>query len=126
MREEIARIEREYEGRSDYAKGLAMGPAMASLDAIDGRYGGDLDGRSHGQSFLTLFQARFIPGGLHLIDERKRAAIPQSQLALMTLMHEMIGQGGHVVIATARRRSSSPSPVRRSTRSTGRPRAGRV
>src|SRR5688500_2021815 len=54
MRERIAEVEREYEGRSDYAKGLAMGPALASLAAIGGRYGGDLDGRSHGQSFLTL------------------------------------------------------------------------
>lgn len=43
MRQEIADIERKYEGRSEYAKGLAMGPAFASLEAIDGRYGGDLD-----------------------------------------------------------------------------------
>lgn len=100
MREEIARIERDYEGRSEYAKGLAMGPAMASLGAIDGQYGGDLDGRSHGQSFLTLFQARFIAGGLHLIDEPEAPLSPHSQLALMALMHEMIAQGGQFVIAT--------------------------
>jgi predicted ATPase len=100
MREEIARIEREYEGRSDYAKGLAMGPALASLGAIDGQYGGDLDGRSHGQSFLTLFQARFVPGGLHVLDEPEAPLSPQSQLALMALMHDMIEQGGQFVIAT--------------------------
>jgi predicted ATPase len=100
MREEITRIEREYEGRSDYAKGLAMGPARRSLEAIDGQYGGDLDGRSHGQSFLTLFQARFVPGGLHLLDEPEAPLSPQSQLALMTLMHEMIAHGGQFVIAT--------------------------
>ena len=100
MRERIAEIEREFEGRSDYAKGLAMLPAYTSLGAIDGQYGGDLDGRSHGQSFLTLFQARFVPGGLHLLDEPEAPLSPQSQLALMVLMQEMIAQGGQFVIAT--------------------------
>ena len=100
MRERIAEVEREYEGRSDYAKGLAMGPAYASLGAIDGQYGGDLDGRSHGQSFLTLFQARFIPGGLHLLDEPEAPLSPQSQLALMALMQDMISRDGQFVIAT--------------------------
>jgi predicted ATPase len=100
MREEIARIEREYQGRSDYAKGLAMGPALTSLGAIDAQYGGDLDGRSHGQSFLTLFQARFIRGGLHLLDEPEAPLSPQSQLALIALMRDMIAQEGQFVIAT--------------------------
>lgn len=100
MREEIARIEREYEGRSDYAKGLAMMPALTSLGALEGQYGGDLDGRSHGQSFLTLFQARFVPGGLHLLDEPEAPLSPQSQLALMTLMLDMTGKDGQFVIAT--------------------------
>ena len=100
MRERIAEVEREYDGRSDYAKGLAMGPAYASLDAIDGQYGGDLDGRSHGQSFLTLFQARFVPGGLHLLDEPEAPLSPQSQLALMALMHDMLAREGQFVIAT--------------------------
>jgi predicted ATPase len=100
MRERIAEVEREYEGRSDYAKGLAMGPALASLGAIDGRYGGDLDGRSHGQSFLTLFEARFVAGGLHLLDEPEAPLSPQSQLALIALLQGMIAEGGQFVIAT--------------------------
>jgi predicted ATPase len=100
MRADIERIERDYQGRSDFAKGLAMGPALSSLDAINGRYGGDLDGRSHGQSFLTLFQARFIPGGLYLLDEPEAPLSPQSQLALMALMHDMIARDGQFVIAT--------------------------
>jgi predicted ATPase len=100
MRERIAEVERDYEGRSDFAKGLAMGPALASLGAIDGQYGGDLDGRSHGQSFLTLFQARFVPGGLHLLDEPEAPLSPQSQLALMALIQDMIAEAGQFVIAT--------------------------
>jgi predicted ATPase len=100
MRQRIADVEREYEGRSEYAKGLAMGPAYASLEAIDGRYGGDLDGRSHGQAFLTLFGARFVPGGLHLLDEPEAPLSPQSQLAFMALMQDMIAQNGQFIIAT--------------------------
>lgn len=100
MREEIARIETEFDGVSDYAKGLAMGPALASLGAMEAQYGGDLDGRSHGQSFLTLFQARFVPGGLHLLDEPEAPLSPQSQLALMALMGDMIAREGQFVIAT--------------------------
>jgi len=100
MREEIARIEAEYEGRSEYAKGLALTPALASLAAMEAQYGGDLDGRSHGQSFLALFESRFVPGGLHLLDEPEAPLSPQSQLGLMALMHDMIAQGGQFVIAT--------------------------
>jgi predicted ATPase len=100
MRDEITRIEREYEGRSEYAKGLAMMPALTSLGAMEAQYGGDLDGRSHGQSFLTLFQARFVPGGLHLLDEPEAPLSPQSQLALMALMQEMIARDGQFIIAT--------------------------
>jgi predicted ATPase len=100
MREEIARIEREYGGRSDDAKSRALSPLYASLSAIDGRYGGDLDGRSHGQSFLTLFEARFVAGGLHLLDEPEAPLSPQSQLALIALLLGMIAEGGQFVIAT--------------------------
>jgi predicted ATPase len=100
MRDRIAEVEREFEGRSEYAKGLAKLPAYTTLGAIDGQYGGDLDGRSHGQSFLTLFQARFVPGGLHLLDEPEAPLSPQSQLALMVLMRDMLTQGGQFVIAT--------------------------
>jgi predicted ATPase len=100
MRDEVARIEREYEGQSDYAKGLALSPLLGSLGALEAQYGGDLDGRSHGQSFLTLFQARFVPNGLHLLDEPEAPLSPQSQLALMALMHEMIAHGGQFVIST--------------------------
>ena len=100
MRHEIARVEREYEGRSEYAKGLALAPLHASLGAMETQYAGDLDGRSHGQSFLTLFEARFVPGGLHLLDEPEAPLSPQSQLAFMVLMQEMIARGGQFVIAT--------------------------
>src|SRR5204862_5470501 len=72
----IAEIEVEYADRSAYAKGLAAGPARASLGALEARYGVDLDANSHGQSFLHLFRSRFVPGGLYLLDEPEAPLSP--------------------------------------------------
>jgi predicted ATPase len=60
----------------------------------------DLDANSHGQSFLRLFQARFVPGGLYLLDEPEAPLSPQSQLGLMALMQDMIAQDAQFIVAT--------------------------
>jgi len=96
----LAEIEGEYADRSDYAKGLAMGPVRASLGALEERYGADLDANSHGQSFLKLFQSRFVPNGLYLLDEPESPLSPQSQLALMAMMGEMLARGAQFIVAT--------------------------
>ena len=96
----IAELEIEYADRSEWSKGLAMGPARASLADMERRYGVDLDANSHGQSFLRLFQSRFVPGGLYLLDEPEAPLSPQSQLALMMMMQEMIAQGAQFIVAT--------------------------
>ena len=98
--ERIAHLEVEYADRSAWAKGLAMGPAHASLADMERRYGVDLDANSHGQSFLRLFQSRFVPDGLYLLDEPEAPLSPQSQLALMAMMLDMLGDGAQFVIAT--------------------------
>jgi predicted ATPase len=41
-----------------------------------------------------------VPGGLHLLDGPEAPLSPQSQLALMALMQDMIAEGGQFVIAT--------------------------
>ena len=96
----IAQLEEEYADRSDYAKRLAMGPAYASLAEMERRYGVDLDASSHGQSFLRLFQSRFVPGGLYLLDEPEAPLSPQSQLALLAMMQGMLTEGAQFIIAT--------------------------
>lgn len=96
----IEALEGEYADRSAFAKGLAMGPARASLAELERRYGIDLDAGSHGQSFLRLFQSRFVPGGLYLLDEPEAPLSPQSQLGLMTMIQEMVAQDAQFVIAT--------------------------
>ncbi len=96
----LAELEVEYAERSTYAKQLAMGPQYASLAEMERRYGVDLDANSHGQSFLRLFESRFVPGGLYLLDEPEAPLSPQSQLALMAMMQDMLAQSAQFVIAT--------------------------
>ena len=93
-------IETEYAERSAYARGLAEMPVRTSLAEMEQRYGVDLDANSHGQSFLKLFQARFVPAGLYLLDEPEAALSPQSQLALLAMMFDMVGQDGQFIVAT--------------------------
>jgi predicted ATPase len=98
----IAEVNAEYDAqqRSDYARGLALGPLRASLHELEERYGHDLDAMSHGQSFLKLFESRFVPGGLYLLDEPEAPLSPHSQLALLAMLGEMVGQDAQFVIAT--------------------------
>jgi predicted ATPase len=96
----LGEIEVEYESRSAYAKSLAQLPMRASLADMERRYGVDLDANSHGQSFLRLFASRFVPGGLYLLDEPEAPLSPQSQLALIAMINDMVTQDAQFVIAT--------------------------
>lgn len=96
----LTEVDAEYEGRSEYAKSLAKGPAAASLADMERRYGVDLDANSHGQSFLKLFQSRFVPGGLYLLDEPEAPLSPQSQLALLAMLGDMTRQDAQFIVAT--------------------------
>lgn len=100
MHEEIERVDREYEGRSEYAKGLAKQAAAGQLAGMQRRYGDGLQNRSHGESFLDLFQARFVPGGLYLLDEPEVPLSPLRQLSLLALLKQMIEQDAQFIIAT--------------------------
>lgn len=100
MLHRMAELDEEYKDRSAYAKGLAHGPMAASLADMERRYGIDLDANSHGQSFLRLFQSRFVPGGLYLLDEPEAPLSPQSQLALLALLADMVAQQAQFIVAT--------------------------
>jgi predicted ATPase len=71
-----------------------------SLADMERRYGVDLDANSHGQSFLKLFQSRFVPGGLYLLDEPEAPLSPQSQLGLIAMIRDMVAQDSQFIIAT--------------------------
>jgi predicted ATPase len=71
MAHEIDAMTAQYasDDRSKLALALRLDPLNASLADMERRYGVDLDAHSHGESFLELFQSRFVPGGLYLLDE---------------------------------------------------------
>jgi len=100
MLQRLAEIDDEYADRSDYAKGFAKKPMASSLADMERRYGIDLDANSHGQSFLRLFQSRFVPGGLYMLDEPEAPLSPQSQLGLMAMMTDMIAREAQFIVAT--------------------------
>ena len=100
MMQRLTELDDEYKDRSDYAKGLASLPMRRSLTEMEGRYGVDLDANSHGQSFLKLFQSRFVPGGLYLLDEPEAPLSPQSQLGLMAMLSDMLAEDAQFIIAT--------------------------
>ena len=87
-------------GRSQTALGLKQGPLQASIAELEKRYGAELDANSHGESFLKLFQSRFVPGGLYLLDEPEAPLSPQSQLSLLAMIDDMISQDAQFIIAT--------------------------
>ena len=78
----------------------AQGMARGQREALLRRHGGDLHARSHGESFMQVFQSRFVPGGLYLLDEPDTALSPLRQLALAALLKDMVAQDAQFIIAT--------------------------
>jgi predicted ATPase len=100
LQQRIGDVEKEYADASEYVRGLARGPAAGSLAELTQLYGENVDGRSHGEAFLALFQSRLHPGGLYLLDEPEAALSPQSQLGLIALLADSITQDCQFVVAT--------------------------
>src|SRR5438270_8755941 len=99
LEQRLLDLDDEYRDRSSHAKGLAAGPARASLGDMERRYGRDPDARPHGQAFLNLFQGRFVPGGLYLLDEPEAPLSPQNQLGLLAILLEW-SERAQFIIAT--------------------------
>lgn len=100
MEGELREIDREFAGRSATAQGLARLAHTNELGAIQRRYGAGLDVASHGESFFALFKSRFVPAGLHLLDEPEAPLSPIRQLALIALLKEMVAQDAQFIIST--------------------------
>lgn len=100
LQDDLRQVDEDYRGRSEYARSLARSPHAGELLGLQARYGEGLDNQSHGESFLKLFQARFVPGGLYLLDEPEAPLSPVRQLALISLIKEMVAQDGQFIIAT--------------------------
>jgi len=100
LEDDIQAVEFEYKDRSNYAADLARSPHLGQLDALTHRYGDGLEYHSHGEAFLALFQSRFVPGGLYLLDEPEAPLSPLRQLGLITILKNMVDQDAQFIIAT--------------------------
>ena len=100
FQQELENIKEEYKGRSKYAAALASMPFHGQLADMQRRYGEGLDSYSHGESFLTLFQSRFVPGGLYLLDEPEAALSPMRQLSFLAALKQMVQENSQFIIAT--------------------------
>lgn len=103
MENDLRAIEEEYraKGRSQTAVGLAKMAYARELQDMKRQYGeGGLDSYSHGESFLTLFESRFVPNGLYLLDEPEAPLSPIRQLAFISILKRMVEQDAQFIIAT--------------------------
>jgi predicted ATPase len=96
----LERVEYEYAERSKFAQNQAKMAYTRELNDLKNRYGDGLDIHSHGESYLELFQSRFVPGGLYLLDEPEAALSPLRQLGFLALLKEMIERDAQFIIAT--------------------------
>jgi predicted ATPase len=77
-----------------------------NLEEINGRfimeraYGGVPTEMSHGEAFLNLASHRFRDGGLFFLDEPEAPLSPQRQLAMVSLIDELVLAGSQLVIST--------------------------
>lgn len=83
-----------------YGARLAQGAMRGQQSALTRNYGADLHTRSHGEAFLQVFQSRFVPGGLYLLDEPDTALSPLRQLAFLAMLRDMVHQEAQFIIAT--------------------------
>lgn len=100
LRAEVARVRRENAHLPELELRRITGPYAGSVAATESRYGGDLDGRSHGESFLAFFKGRITGPGLYVLDEPEAALSPLRQLAFLALVKDAVARGAQFVIAT--------------------------
>jgi predicted ATPase len=87
-------------GPETYGRALARGVFAKEIGQLQ-KTDRTVNESSHGESFLELFQRRFAPRGLYLLDEPEAPLSPVRQLALLALLREMTGAGeSQFIIAT--------------------------
>lgn len=100
LRAQAERVGREAGNVHELERQRRMGPFLGSAAAIDGRYGGDLGARSHGESYLAFFRGRLTGAGLYVLDEPEAALSPLRQLALLALVKDAVERGAQFLVAT--------------------------
>ena len=55
---------------------------------------------SHGESFITLMTKRFGGNGIYILDEPEAALSPIKQMAMLTIINELVKKKSQFIIAT--------------------------
>lgn len=64
-------------------------------------YGGkSLHEQSHGESFMSLIENRFLGNGIYILDEPEGALSPFNQLKLLCLIQKLVNKNSQFIIAT--------------------------
>jgi predicted ATPase len=100
LQQELESVDKEYKDKSPTARLYARSAYLNELETMEQDYGEDLDARSHGESYLKLFQARFVPEGLYLLDEPEAPLSPIRQLSFLLILKNMVGLESQFIIAT--------------------------
>ncbi|RQN10645.1 ATP-binding cassette domain-containing protein [Clostridium butyricum] len=70
-------------------------------DGVIDSYGGtSLHNMSHGESFITLMTNRFGGNGIYILDEPEAALSPIKQMAMLTIINELVKKKSQFIIAT--------------------------
>ena len=83
-----------------YGRRLAVGVVQGQRAAFARAYGENPDGRSHGETFLSVLQRRLVPNGLYFLDEPETPLSPSRVLALIALIAHRVAGGCQFIIAT--------------------------
>ncbi|QST00637.1 AAA family ATPase [Pontibacillus sp. ALD_SL1] len=98
VREESKEKLREIKEKDPYS--LEVLPYASTIHELKQLYGDGLEIRSHGESFLDLFQARFKSGGVYILDEPEAPLSPLKQLSLISIIKDMVKEDAQFIIAT--------------------------
>lgn len=90
-----------------FLRAEAMHGLFTTLDAGEGQFagesrafGGELNSRSHGESFLAFLESRLTERGLFIMDEPEAALSFTSCLRLLSIMGMLVDNGSQVLLAT--------------------------
>lgn len=101
LESDLRQVEKDYAHRSETARIYARLAFTNELGAMKREFGGrDLEAHSHGESFLALFKARFVEGGLYLLDEPETPLSAMRQLSFLVLLKDMVRRHAQFIIAT--------------------------
>lgn len=100
MQADLEEVQKDSRNRSALAQKLAEVPFQREISEMKQSRTDALDHVSHGESFLHLFQSRFVPNGLYLLDEPEAPLSPLRQLTLITLIKQMVKEDAQFIIAT--------------------------